>query len=112
MEMLELGVFGGWYFEADIAEYPAEWFENAKLSTNGFDMTLNCFNIAAGLNRTESGRPRAGSHLRTHWAGSSGIAAMSWDAGCPMSIGFRSGVGRLLAPAILAAYAPIASRWI
>ena len=53
MEMLELGVFGGWYFEGDIAEYPAEWFENVKLSTNGFDMTLNCFNIASGLNRTE-----------------------------------------------------------
>lgn len=53
MEMLELGVFGGWYFEGDIAEYPAEWFENAKLSTNGFDMTRNCFNIASGLNRTE-----------------------------------------------------------
>jgi hypothetical protein len=30
-QMLELGVFGGNYFEGDIAEYPAEWFANAKI---------------------------------------------------------------------------------
>jgi len=52
-EMLEHGVFGGWYFEGDHKEYPAEWFENARLSTDGFDVRLNCFGIASGLSRAE-----------------------------------------------------------
>jgi len=52
-EMLGLGVFGGWYFSGDIAEYPAEWFKNDKQSSNGFDVTLNCFQIASGLSRAE-----------------------------------------------------------
>lgn len=52
-EMLELGVFGGWYFEGDIAEYPADWFANAKLSDDGFDVTLNCFGVASGQSRAE-----------------------------------------------------------
>ena len=48
-EMLELGVFGGWYFKGDIEEYPEEWFENARLSENGFDASLNYFEIESGL---------------------------------------------------------------
>ena len=48
-EMLELGVFGGWYFKGDIEEYPKEWFENACLSENGFDVSLNYFEIESGL---------------------------------------------------------------
>ena len=51
--MLEKGVFGGWYFEGDHSEYPADWFENAKLSPNGFDVSLNCFGIESGLSRAE-----------------------------------------------------------
>lgn len=52
-QMLEYGVFGGWYFEGDFTEYPAQWFKNAKLSKNGFDVDLNCFGIASGLSRAE-----------------------------------------------------------
>ena len=52
-EMLEFGVFGGWYFEGDIDEYPFEWFENAKLSSDGYDVALNCFGVTAGLSRAE-----------------------------------------------------------
>ena len=52
-QMLELGVFGGWYFEGDHGEYPADWFENAKLSDQRFDVSLNCFGIASGLGREE-----------------------------------------------------------
>lgn len=48
-EMLELGVFGGWYFKGDTEEYPKEWFENARLSENGFDVSLNYFEIESGL---------------------------------------------------------------
>ena len=36
-EMLELGIFGGWYFKGDIDEYPETWFKEAKISTNGFN---------------------------------------------------------------------------
>lgn len=50
-EMLGHGVFGGWYFEGDIAEYPHPWFENAKLSPSGFDVRLNCFGVASGQSR-------------------------------------------------------------
>lgn len=52
-QMLEHGVFGGWYFEGRHGEYPADWFENAKLSDHGFDASLNCFKVASGLSREE-----------------------------------------------------------
>lgn len=31
-QMLELGVFGGNYFHGEHAEYPADWFKNARLN--------------------------------------------------------------------------------
>ena len=46
--MLELGIFGGWYFKGDISEYPKEWFVSAKISRTGFDSTLNYFKVASG----------------------------------------------------------------
>ena len=49
-KMLELGVFGGSYFEGKIKEYPKSWFKNAKLSKT-FDVNKNCFKIASGLSR-------------------------------------------------------------
>lgn len=52
-EMLTHGVFGGWYFEGQHDEYPADWFEDAKLSPDGFDVSLNCFGIASGQSREE-----------------------------------------------------------
>ena len=48
-EMLELGVFGGWYFKGDTEEYPKDWFEDVRLSKNGFDVSLNYFEIESGL---------------------------------------------------------------
>ena len=50
-EMLQMGVFGGWYFEGCHDEYPIEWFEDAKLSSEGFDTSLNHFGVAAGQSR-------------------------------------------------------------
>ena len=52
-EMLEMGVFGGWYFEGDVSEYPGEWFAHARLSDHGFDASLNRFGVAAGQSREE-----------------------------------------------------------
>ncbi len=49
-KMLELGVFGGSYFEEKIKEYPKSWFKNAKLSKT-FDVNKNRFKIASGLSR-------------------------------------------------------------
>lgn len=50
-EMLAHGVFGGWYFEGKIEDYPADWFVGAKLSHTGFDVSLNCFGVASGQSR-------------------------------------------------------------
>ncbi|MCW9036251.1 MAG: hypothetical protein OQJ97_18695 [Rhodospirillales bacterium] len=52
-QMLEQGVFGGWYFEGEYEEFPSDWFNGAKLSLEGFDPTLNCFGVRAGQSRVE-----------------------------------------------------------
>ena len=49
-KMLELGVFGGSYFNLKIKEYPKSWFKNAKISRN-FDVNLNRFKVKSGLSR-------------------------------------------------------------
>ena len=52
-EMLELGVFGGSYFNKNqIKEFPKSWLEKAKLSER-FDVQLNRFKVKAGLSRQE-----------------------------------------------------------
>ena len=52
-EMLELGVFGGSYFnEKQMKEFPKSWFTKAKLSKN-FNVTLNRFKVESGLTRQE-----------------------------------------------------------
>lgn len=47
MEMLKLGVFGGKYLNDCTHEFPPYWFENAKLSTDIKDITLNYFKVDA-----------------------------------------------------------------
>ena len=49
-KMLDLGVFGGSYFEGKIIEYPKLWFVKARLSKT-FDVKLNYFKVKAGLSR-------------------------------------------------------------
>jgi hypothetical protein len=49
-KMLELGVFGGSYFEDKTKEYPKSWFTKAKLSKI-FDVNQNYFKVKAGLSR-------------------------------------------------------------
>ena len=51
-QMLELGAFGGHYFEGEIDEYPKSWFEHAKLSDT-HDATQNYFNVDASQSRAE-----------------------------------------------------------
>jgi len=46
-EMLELGVFGGKYMTDTRAEFPAAWFENAKLASAEADKALNYFGVHA-----------------------------------------------------------------
>jgi hypothetical protein len=46
-EMLDLGVFGGKYLNDCQDEFPAEWFENAKLSSLRKDVGLNYFSVDA-----------------------------------------------------------------
>ncbi len=46
-EMLELGVFGGKYMNDCRNEFPADWFVNARISSDKHDPTLNYFNVHA-----------------------------------------------------------------
>ena len=46
-EMLELGVFGGKYMTDCSDEFPADWFENAKLCAEKHDPSLNFFGVNA-----------------------------------------------------------------
>lgn len=46
-EMLELGVFGGCYMTDCRAEFPKEWFDNARLSPGKPDRTVNHFGVLA-----------------------------------------------------------------
>lgn len=50
-EMLELGVFDGWYFEGCHGEYPKSWFTGAKLASNGPDSSQNFFGVHASQTR-------------------------------------------------------------
>jgi hypothetical protein len=47
-QMLCLGVFGGKYMTDSANEFPADWFEKAKLSPEGHDPSLNYFGVSAG----------------------------------------------------------------
>lgn len=51
-KMLELGVFGGHYFEGEQDEFPSSWFKNARLS-DVHDPALNYFEIDASQSRQE-----------------------------------------------------------
>jgi len=46
-KMLELGVFGGKYMTDCRDEFPADWFEKAKLCPERHDPKLNCFGVNA-----------------------------------------------------------------
>lgn len=46
-QMLEMGVFGGRYMTDCGNEFPKDWFEKAKLDSNGPDKNLNYFKINA-----------------------------------------------------------------
>ena len=52
-KMLELGVFGGYYFEDNHNEYPKSWFKKAKISNSGYDINLNYFKIRSGQPKEE-----------------------------------------------------------
>lgn len=45
-QMLELGVFGGSYFNGEHDEYPQEWFKHARLSKS-YDQKCNFFEVSA-----------------------------------------------------------------
>lgn len=51
-QMLELGVFGGHYFQNEQDEFPKEWFAHARLSDQ-HDPMMNFFEIDASQSRQE-----------------------------------------------------------
>ena len=52
-EMLELGVFGGVYMRDCRDEFPASWFESARLASGGCDPMLNFFEVGASQSLAE-----------------------------------------------------------
>ena len=46
-QLLTIGVFGGKYMTDCVAEFPADWFEKAKLCAEKHDAKLNCFGVNA-----------------------------------------------------------------
>ncbi len=46
-QMLAVGVFGGKYMTDGRGEFPDAWFENAKLSPEGHNSSLNYFGVNA-----------------------------------------------------------------
>lgn len=46
-QMLALGVFGGRYMTDTRGEFPADWFDGAKLSPGRSNPALNCFGVDA-----------------------------------------------------------------
>lgn len=46
-QMLELGVFGGYYLHDSRLEFPKSWFTHAKLAKDAPDPSLNYFHVAA-----------------------------------------------------------------
>ncbi len=48
-ELLELGVFGGKYMTDCKNEFPDKWYENAKLSPQKKDPSLNYFGVDASM---------------------------------------------------------------
>ena len=46
-QMLSAGVFGGKYMTDCRDEFPADWFERAKLCPERHDASLNCFGVNA-----------------------------------------------------------------
>ena len=87
-KMLELGVFGGWYFGTDIDEYPKDWFKKAKLSKDKFDVSLNYLALRQDF-LDWNGKQKAGYFLKIHWVGFSGIADIQWDAVFQLLIEFK-----------------------
>jgi len=48
-ELLEIGIFGGKYMTDCTDEFPSDWFENAKLSPEKKDISLNYYQVDASL---------------------------------------------------------------
>ena len=55
-EMLELGVFGGKYMTDCTAEFPEDWFINARLSPEKHDPHINYFRVSASQSLAEWNR--------------------------------------------------------
>ena len=55
-QMLELGVFEGHYLNDCQAEFPSQWFENARLSLQQPDISANYFGIKSRLSLQERQR--------------------------------------------------------
>lgn len=53
MDMLRLGVFEGHYLNDCRAEFPPQWFENARLAIEAPDEKCNCFGVKSRLSLGE-----------------------------------------------------------
>ena len=93
-KMLELGVFGGAYFELKIKEYPKSWFAKTKISKN-FDVNLNRFKVQSGLSR-EHWIKKDGYLKKILLVGFNGTVDFQWEDVYLILIKFKLRDGKIL----------------
>lgn len=94
-QILEYGAFEGKYITDCRKEFPADWFENARLSPARADAEKNCFGVKSRLSLQEW--QRRGWIIEPDRAGGfNGIAGIITGGGCRKSTTGRFAGGRLL----------------
>lgn len=94
-QILEYGAFEGKYITDCRKEFPADWFENARLSPARADAEKNCFGVNPAC-LCRNGNGAAGLSNRIRAGGFNGIAGIITGGGCRKSTTGRFAGGRLL----------------
>jgi len=78
-QILELGAFEGKYMTDCKNEFPAHWFENAKLSPEKPQPEINCFKIKSRLSLQEWQKKRMDYRTRSARLVSMVLQILSWE---------------------------------
>jgi len=92
-QMLAMGIFGGKYMTDCQNEFPADWYQDAKLNPNFHDPKLNYFGVNASQ-PLSVWRQKGWIHPADPRGGFSGIAAITLAGACPNMTSGRSNAGK------------------